>query len=149
MDGLPQTTMISYKRILIATDGSDNAKKAAIQGLALARTMGADVTVMSIIDEGPMTYLAQGSKMAPLYSFLESKADEAIDHVRQEAIRMNMVIDSVIKKGIPANEIINGSKDQDLVVMGTMGRTGLSHLLMGSVAEKVVRHAFCSVMIIG
>ena len=57
--------------------------------------------------------------------------------------------DSVIVEGIPLQEIIDmaDSRDIDLIVMGTHGRTGLTHVLMGSVAEKVVRLAPCPVLV--
>ncbi len=58
------------------------------------------------------------------------------------------MVKTLVIEGSPANEIITASKDYDLIVMGSLGRTGLSHLLMGSVAEKVVRHASCPVLVV-
>ncbi len=59
-----------------------------------------------------------------------------------------MGVNTVHLRGNAANEIIDASKQYDLIVMGTHGRSGLTHLLIGSVAEKVARHACCPVLLI-
>ena len=61
---------------------------------------------------------------------------------------MGVEVKAVSKMGSPANDIVEASKNYDLVVMGTIGRTGVSKLLLGSVAEKVVRFAECPVLVI-
>ncbi len=141
--------MKPFERILIATDGSDNAKAAATQGLALAKLMEADVTVVSVVDIGEL-YTRKGLRRADVdnYPLLEEEASANVEQVGKEGEAMGLVVKKIVRKGVPANEIVAVSKDYDLIVMGTLGRTGLSHFLVGSVAEKVVRFASCPVLII-
>ncbi len=141
--------MKPFERILIPTDGSENAKEAATRGLELAKLMDAEVTTVSVMDNGSL-YFGRGSRQTAVlsYPYLEEEANLAVDQVSQEGKAMGVVVKKIVMKGVPANEIIKASKDYDLIVMGTFGHTGLSHLLMGSVAEKVVRFASCPVLVI-
>jgi nucleotide-binding universal stress UspA family protein len=141
--------MKPFEKILITTDGSDNAKIAITQGLVLAKIMKAEVTALSVLDIGQL-YTRKGLRRADVdnYPFLEEEAIAAVEQVRKEGEEMGIVVKKLVRKGVPANEIIGVSKDYDLIVMGTLGRTGLDHLLMGSVAEKVVRFASCPVLVI-
>jgi len=61
---------------------------------------------------------------------------------------MDLKVKGVVSRGPPWQEIVDLSRDHDLVVMGTHGRSGVSHAIMGSVAEKVVRFAHCHVMVV-
>jgi nucleotide-binding universal stress UspA family protein len=141
--------MKPFEKILIPTDGSENAKVAAAQGLTLAKLIGADVTTISIVDIGP-PFTNRGLRRAAVenYPYLEEESSAAVEQVRQEGEKIGVAVEKIVRKGVPANEIIEASKDYDLIVMGTFGHTGLSHLLMGSVAEKVVRFASCPVLVI-
>jgi nucleotide-binding universal stress UspA family protein len=75
----------------------------------------------------------------------QQRTQMALNHVQQAGLQA----DSAIVEGIPFQVIIDTaeSRDVDLIVMGTHGRTGLTHVLMGSVAEKVVRLAPCPVLV--
>jgi len=140
--------MTAFHRILIPTDGSENANEAAAQGLELAKSMNAEVTVLSVVDTNSLTYAAQGLGYADIYSYLEKGAEAAVDQVYREGKKRGVAVKAVVARGVPANEIIDASKKYDLIVMGSLGRTGLAHLLLGSVAEKVVRFAACPVLVI-
>lgn len=140
--------MKPFEKILIATDGSDNAKAAVAQGLEMAKIMDAEVTAVSVVDIGEL-YTRRGLRRADVdnYPLLEEEASAIVEQVRQEGEKMRVVVKKLIRKGDPANEIVAISKDYDLIVMGTLGLTGLSHFLVGSVAEKVVRFASCPVLV--
>lgn len=143
--------MKPFEKILIATDGSDDANEAAAKGLVLAKLLDADVTAISIVDIGPV-FANRGLSRAAVdsYPYLEQVASAAVEQVRKEGEGMGVAVKKIVGKGVPAQEIIVASKDYDLIVMGTMGHglTGLSHLLMGSVTEKVIRFASCPVLVI-
>jgi nucleotide-binding universal stress UspA family protein len=140
--------MKPFKKILITTDGSDNAKMAVAQGLELAKRLKAEVDAMSIVDIGSLSYAPKGFGPVEALTHLHESAEAAVDQVRQEGGKMDVAVTTIVKEGVPANEIIEASKDHDLIVMGTLGRSGLSHLLVGSVAEKVVRLASCPVLVV-
>ncbi len=137
--------MTLFKRILIPTDNSENAMKGAIKGLELAKIIDGEVTSLSVVD---LSFATQVPRTAQMLDFLKDDAEAAVDQVRREGNRMGINVKTIIRSGSPANEIIEASKNYDLIVMGSLGRTGLSHLLMGSVAEKVVRLAACPVLVI-
>ena len=71
-----------------------------------------------------------------------------VEYAVTEGKKKGVRITGKVVYGHPADEIIKISKDYDLIVMGSLGRTGVSHLLMGSVAEKVVRFAYCPVLVV-
>ena len=75
-------------------------------------------------------------------------ARTALDRVVQDLRLPGVAIHPDVAEGIPAEEILRAARDKDvdLIVMGTHGRTGLAHVFMGSIAEKVVRRAPCPVL---
>ncbi len=127
--------MALYKRILIPTDGSMNAQAAVLRGIGLAKIMGAEVTIMSIIDIQAAVSIQQGMGMPDVYGYQQKAAEAA-------------AAKAIVTRGSPARDIIETSREHDLVVMATRGHTGARHFLLGSVAEKVVRFAHCPVMVI-
>ena len=127
--------MALYKKILIATDGSDYTKKAVHHGLELAKTFG-------------VTSSSQGYGLPDINAYMQKSSDEAINYVMEKGKEMGLEVKAISKMGSPANDIVEASKNYDLIVMGTIGRTGISKLLLGSVAEKVVRFAECPVLVI-
>ncbi len=139
-----------YKEILIATDGSEPSKKAEDHGLMLAKRFGASVTAL-YVEEITVPTAIVGS-----YLFLveeqieeiEKAGKKIVEDVVKKGEKMGVTVTPLLAKGHPAHEIIEHAKDYDIVVMGTIGRSGLSYLLMGSVAEKVVRHAPVPVLVV-
>jgi nucleotide-binding universal stress UspA family protein len=79
---------------------------------------------------------------------LEDEGKKAVSAVRDEAEKMKVKVMTKVEHGNPARVIIDMSKDFDLVVLGTLGRSGISKLLMGSVSEKVARFAECPVLVV-
>jgi nucleotide-binding universal stress UspA family protein len=137
-----------FKKILITTDGSEYAKAAADKGLEMAELMGAQVAAISVINESG--FAMRGFRRAAVegYTYLEKTAQEAVDQIGKEGEKRGLVVEKIIKKGDPANEIIEASKEYDLIVMSSLGHTGLTHFFVGGVAEKVVRFAFCPVLLV-
>ena len=138
-----------FSKMLIATDGSDGAKFAATQGLALAKILDAEVTALSVVDDGSY-YGNRGLRRAAVANIpiLQEVSEAAVEQIRAEGEKMGITVRTLVKSGVPAGEIIRASGDYDLVVMGSLGLTGLAHFLTGSVAEKVVRFASCPVLVV-
>jgi nucleotide-binding universal stress UspA family protein len=133
--------MINIKRILYPTDFSSYSNQAYFHAIALAEKHRANLTVMYVYVAG----------VAPLGS--RGTADRAYWQDLLEQIRPidgSIPVNHVLVEGDPASEIVRYTHDAgiDLVVMGTHGRTGLERLLMGSVAEKVMRDSPCSVLVV-
>lgn len=140
--------MSQFKRILIPTDGSPNTRAAIEQGLQIAKLMNSEVTALNVLDAAAFASTSQGYAIPDLYSYLETEGNAAVDEVRKEGERLGVKVSTIVKRGSPAADIIEAAKDYDLIVIGTLGRTGMSRLLMGSVAEKVVRFAPCPVLVV-
>ena len=140
--------MSSFKKILIPTDGSEYTKAAIEKGLSLAKQMGAEVTTMYIVDQTSFINFPMDSTIVSVYSLLEKEGKDAVDYVVNEGEKLGINVRTIVDEGSPSRKIIDASKDFDLIVMGTLGRTGISKLLLGSVAERVVRFAKCPVLVI-
>ncbi|MCX6650961.1 MAG: universal stress protein [Methanomassiliicoccales archaeon] len=140
--------MFPYKKILIPTDGSKNSNKALEHGLQIAKLSNAEVTALSVIDISKPSSRVQSMTSMPLGNPEADVADAAVKEATEMAKAMGIKITPEVKMGSPAFDIIAMSDKFDLIVMGTQGRTGLPHLLIGSVAEKVVREAKCPVLVI-
>ena len=141
-----------YRRILVPTDGSEYTKAATSHGLSLAKLAGAEVTAMFVIDNDVYLTKSWGTIMPTavpdLTKVLEEEGKKAVAAVQTEGEKMGVKVMTRIDWGSPATKIIHESRNFDLIIMGSLGRTGVSKLLMGSVAEKVVRFAECPVLVV-
>jgi nucleotide-binding universal stress UspA family protein len=140
--------MSTFKKIMIPTDGSEYTKAAIKKGIALAKQMGAEVTAMYVVDQTSFINFPMDSTIVSVYSLLEKEGKDAIDFVVQEGEKAGIKVNTLIEEGSPSRKIVDASKNFDLIVMGTLGRTGISKILLGSVAEKVIRFAQCPVLVV-
>jgi nucleotide-binding universal stress UspA family protein len=134
--------MKSIQRILVATDCSDGATAAGDFAGRLTRDLGAAVDVLTVVDTSALEE-AYGD-----VAFRTKRISEyrAIAHEHATGFAKRHLADAAgvtvhVRDGNPFVEILQAARDfhSDLIVMGTHGRTGMAHLLIGSVAEKVVR----------
>jgi nucleotide-binding universal stress UspA family protein len=139
-----------YQKILIAVDSSSYSLNAANKGFELAHQLKAAIGLIYVIDRNKESVNADvGITPEQSETVLLQQAEENISQL----IKMYDGADEVLRftpEGFPKKEIINTAKewDADLIVMGTKGRTGLTHLLVGSVAEYVIKHAGVPVMVV-
>ena len=134
------------KKVLVLTDGSRNSRSALRYAVEICRNFDASLHLLSVVEDMPSyVNLEVGSEFI-------SQIQET---VRKEVVQCSGYCETSgidcsgeIRHGVPYEEIINYAKeiDADLIVMATHGQTGLSHILLGSVAEKVIRHAHCPVL---
>jgi nucleotide-binding universal stress UspA family protein len=140
-----------FKRILVATDGSENAEKAASYGINIAKITGAEVYALYVIStQNVVTTRTVTGWGEAVEEYLENKGKVAIDEVEKMGKDSGVKIESVVLRGIPAEKILEYAEENniDLIVMGTQGLTGIKKFLIGSVAENVVRHSKIPVMVI-
>lgn len=135
-----------YRKILLAIDGSENAKIAALSGLEIAKSTGAEVYAV---------YVANISCCSP--SMPESydweigkEGSEAVAEIEEIGKEVRVPVNPVLLQGYPAQEILNFAEqnDIDMIVMGTQGKAGLDNFLLGGVTEKVIRHAKAEVLVV-
>lgn len=146
-----------YTRILIATDGSDLARKGIDQGLALAKRIDADVTIVMVTE--PTLPIAASTSMgwAPTFdpiAFEEAKAasaryvlEEAAGIAKTAGVRFTT---SHIPDRFPAEGIIEAAKERgcDLIVITSHGRRGVERLLLGSQTMEVLTHSHIPVLVV-
>lgn len=148
-----------YKKIVVATDGSENANKAAASAVEMVKMTGAKLFALNVLPYIPhLSYFGVPMEPPEAVSFeekeyearLEKDGKKILDVVRDMAEKAGVGVETVMVKGHPGSEIMNFAQknDIDLIVMGTLGRSGIDRLLMGSVAEDVVRNAKTRVMIV-
>ncbi|ELZ24731.1 universal stress protein [Natrinema limicola] len=132
-----------YDTILVPTDGSDHAARAAEQALTLADWFDATVHAISVVDTNAASgLLSSGSVRREFMSQLEDGAEHAVETVETMADGSSAVQTAVLR-GEPKKKILAYATDIDaeLIVMGTHGRSGVSRFVAGSVTEHVVRRA--------
>jgi nucleotide-binding universal stress UspA family protein len=141
---------MAYKNIFIAVDGSKFSEYAVEKGIELAEQTLASVTLLTVIDMSQIVSTAAvGGIIDPeVMRIYKDDAEKVVNGLAKKypyGKTATMVID-----GIPQDDIYKTARSHkaDLIVMGTHGRTGLSHVFMGSVAEHVVRHSRIPVLII-
>lgn len=139
---------MEIKKILIATDGSEYTKEAVSTGLQLAKILGADVTALYVIDQTSFVSFPIDSSIVSVYSLLENEGKRAVEEVRKDGEQIGIKVTPVVAEGSPTRKIVEMAADMDLVVMGTLGRSAISKLFMGSVAERVTRYAPCPVLVV-
>jgi nucleotide-binding universal stress UspA family protein len=143
--------MIKITSVLVATDFSPASESALAYGREFARTFGASLHVLHVVDNSMLLVGTEafGVDFARVQTELETGAKSALDRVVTAEDRMQLKAVTAIRIGnSPAFEIAAYSKAHgiDIIVMGTHGRGVVGHLLMGNVAEKVVRIAPCPVL---
>ncbi len=135
--------MTLYDRILVPTDGSPEGKRAVAHALDVAVVHDADVHTLYVIDTASYAGMPMETAWEGVGDLLRNDAREAIEAVEDLAAGTPVEVESAVVDGSPSREIIEYAEgnDCDLIVMGTHGRGGIDRLLLGSVAEKVVRGA--------
>ncbi len=140
-----------YRKIMVATDGSEPVKKAVDTAIEFARLSGAQLYAVYVIAAEHMTGHPKdvGWERA-MKEQLSTEGKEATAFVETAGKAANVQVESVLLEGNPANEIVDFAEknDIDLIVMGTLGRTGIQKFLLGSVAQNVVRHSRKAVMVV-
>jgi nucleotide-binding universal stress UspA family protein len=141
-----------YKRILIATDGSDKSKKAAEEGIELAKALGAEVIALNVVNEVVIASAVRqlGVDRKVVEDKLKSAGQKAVDEIKAMGAKMGVSVDSIIRIGAPANTVIDvaGAEKADLIIMGSHGESGASKLLIGSVVQKVLYWATIPVLVV-
>jgi nucleotide-binding universal stress UspA family protein len=126
------------------------------QAADIARASGGSMTLLHVVHIPLMAY-GEGAPMMPSSGFtlereMGAEADKHLASWKQRAEEMGVrTVSTKVVSGVPWHEIVEVARRDpgyDMVVLGTQGRTGLSHILLGSVAERVVRHAPCPVLVV-
>ena len=139
-----------YRNIVIATDGSENTLRAISYGIELAKLSGATVHALYVIDMTSFSSIPMDAGWEEMYNILREEGEKAISVVKERGKVSGVEVREMILEGHPNNEIIDFAEKNnvDLIVVGTLGKTGLDRFLMGSVADKVVRGSKVPVLVV-
>jgi len=142
------------RKIVCPVDFSEQSEHALAQAAELAAQSGADLLLLTVVQPMPAVFPGENALMTQLHPVPLTFKDEA---AAQLASMRDKFCGAVLERttssvaiGVPFVEIVRFAREHeaDLIVMGSHGRTGLEHLMIGSVAERVVRKAPCSVLVV-
>jgi nucleotide-binding universal stress UspA family protein len=143
---------MDIRHILAPTDFSDYSKDAIRYALELAQTFGAKLSLLHVVElpPYPIEGFVPSTMGADLLNDLERQASAELAQVLPQAQEAKIEVTRSVVIGSPFQKIIETAEAEhvDLIVMATHSRTGLSHLIIGSVAERAVRTAPCPVLTI-
>lgn len=143
---------MSYRKILIPLDGSELAEEAMGAAVPVARAFGSEILLLGVLDLTAGMYDVYSEAFSPvdLRAQLEKFIDAALARARARVEAEGIPVRTFLEVGVPHEEIAQLAQREgvDLIVMTTHGRKGLSHLLLGSVTEKVFRTAPCPVLVV-
>ncbi len=150
MECVPMTS-----KILIATDGSAYGRKAVDYGIGLAKKLNAGVIALYVVNLKSLEMYALGHHddiggYESTASILKADGEKALEYVADAGKKAAVDVATKLVRGYPADEIIKTAEDESvsMVVVGNLGKTGLEHLLLGSVSESVVKKAPCPVLVV-
>jgi nucleotide-binding universal stress UspA family protein len=131
-----------YSNILVPTDGSAGMERVVEHALKTARRHDGTVHALYVVDSGSVTGVPMEASWSGIAETLEREGELALKRV-ERLVDDDLGFERAIREGDPSREIVAYTVDHDIdqVVMGTHGRGGLDRLLLGSVAERVVRAA--------
>ena len=141
--------MIFLKTILVPTDFSEHSEKAVQYGAELASKFGAALHLLHTVDTTPVLYGEGGAFPFESAEEIVAVAAKQLDQIEVESLGKERLVRRACQ-GTPFVEIVRYAKENnvDLIVLGTHGRGAIAHMLLGSVAEKVVRKAPCPVLVV-
>lgn len=143
-----------FTNIMVATDGSEAAKRAVDSAVKIAQLNKAKLYAVHVIAPGETKVTQHDPRDAEwkkhIKERLMAQGREATKYVETAGKIVDVEVEPVILEGNPANEIINFAEKNDieLIVIGTLGKTGITRFLLGSVAENVVRHSKKPVLVV-
>ena len=141
---------MQINHILVPIDFSSDAGDAVDMAISLGKELGSRITLLHVIHEVYVGVGEMAAALPPSYiEEIETEVEREIQTYLNKVVEVGLQGDYLVVHGVPFQCILDAAEEQniDLIIMGTHGRTGLKHVLLGSVAEKVIRMATCPVLV--
>lgn len=138
-----------YQKILVATDGSERNMAAVDEALRIARVCRSEIVAVYVQDISALESAPPGEMMLrDTWGVIQKEGEAALSRIRSRAEGIDL--QTKLLEGKPSVEIVRYAIEYgaDLIVIGTQGKRGLERLLLGSVAESVIRSAPCRVLVV-
>jgi nucleotide-binding universal stress UspA family protein len=142
----------AIERIMVAVDGSENAKRAAARAIDIAKRLGAELHIVNVI---PIPVLATGAMAPSMETYFDSMekegkalVEEVAGTARKQGVNVTTVILDNVTSTVYAITNYAEQKRIDLIVVGSRGLGGFKRMLLGSVSSGVLNHANCSVLVV-
>jgi nucleotide-binding universal stress UspA family protein len=147
---LKRARSLKLRTILVPVDFSKRSRAALTYAVRLARDVDASLVVLHVLDRLLASGRFESSRLRQLKSSSRKEAEEQLQELRSELIESGVRTRLFLRYGPAADVIVAFALKvkADLIIVGSEGRIGLSRMLIGSVAERVVRHASCSVLVV-
>ena len=141
---------MQLRRILVPIDFSEHSKKALHYAVAFARTHGAQLVLLHVLELPlyPVSFGVGPATIPPVSEDLRQAVNRHLETLRLDDVPSEIGSEALVREGRPFFEICVCAREvnADLIVIGTHGYSGVKHVLLGSTAEKVVRKAPCPVL---
>jgi nucleotide-binding universal stress UspA family protein len=143
---------MSFKKIFVAVDFSAQAREALRVAADMAATVHAELTLVHVWQSGTYAFEPDLTTPGTVYDDTLDRIQQDLSDWKHRAQEMGVTrVRTAVIRGSAWKEIVDlleGDRSYDLIVLGTHGRTGISHAILGSVAEKIVRHAPCPALVV-
>ena len=130
--------IVDYKKIMIATDGSDCSRLATDKGIELARLSGGTVYAVHVISTAYLSmdgdyFMGMNPYWESIHEALKKQGQQAVDYIKGLGEIKGIKVESILLEGNPSEELIRYADEEkmDIVIMGTLGKTGLDRILIG------------------
>ncbi len=138
-----------FNKIIVGVDGSDNSLRATKKAISLSKQLKIDVVAIYVVNVTPLSNVLSPEQIYDIWKkAIEDEAVKSLDKVEEIAKKMNAEIKTMMIKGDPSEEIIKEANENDLIVVGSKGKSAIDRVIMGSVSEKVVHHSNATVIIV-
>lgn len=139
-----------FKKIVVAIDGSEISLKALEVALSEARIWNAELHVIYVVETSMFSSIPMDNTWEIIYSLLEKEGKEVFQKSKDLAAQDGISLITHLKDGHAGNEIVGLAEElhADLIVIGSLGKSNIDRLLLGSVSEHVVRTSTCTTMVV-
>jgi nucleotide-binding universal stress UspA family protein len=137
-------------KLLVPVDGSENSLRAFDHAIYLAKKTGANITAMNVIENPPTVYVESQKLLNDLLANFREESANILDKCKQIAEKNDVKIETVIGEGDAASTIVGYAQtgDFDTMIIGRRGLGRFKEMMLGSISNKVLHHAKCTVMIV-
>ncbi len=138
-----------FKRIIAPVEGSKASDRAIDKAINLGKELGLPVVAIYVIDMNAFSGVLTPDQVSTMWkNILRDEGAKILEQVKKRGLKKQVNIQPVILEGTPDDEIIKEANKDDLVVMGSKGKTAIDQIFIGSVSEQVLHHSDATVMIV-